>query len=138
MQTFRRQLDLNQPLGRVNYHGRAIFGPNGATYIVHLVLFDAALVFIPGSPPSPPQVKRVLLPSRIVSITSPVKDEIFLTQVAEYDGSIDFFDFRFTPKEPGTDVATWLQMLRTFAPNASTSSNLGHIFHKVAATHDRL
>jgi len=121
MQTFRWQPAFSQPLGQVLCHGVVNVGGLGrAGRFIQLVLFNQGLVFIQGSPPS---IKRHLAASRITSIAKAM-GKIIMTYVTEQTDLVHFEEFRFQPTEFGSDVATWLEMLRIFAPKASTQDDV--------------
>jgi len=119
MQVFRWQLEISQPLGRVLYHGLVTIGRSvlrTATGWIQLVLFDAALVFIRGTPP---EVKYLLLASRIISISEIEENTISLIYGTGNPDDDCLTEFRFRLQDANNDAATWLRMLHTFAPFAS-------------------
>ena len=137
MQVFRWQLPISQPLGRVIYHGRVtVRNLEKAIGLCQLVLFDHALVFIQGSPP---EARRHLLASRITSVTRTIDNagSITLTYSTEFEERIRLEEFRFMPAEPETDVNTWLRILHSFAPNASTQHDVYRKLRSLAQTRNQ-
>jgi len=136
MQVFRWQLEITQPPGRVLYYGTVIVhNSEDSTGVCQLVLFDHVLAFIQGSPAD---VKRHLLASPITSIVKTTTDDstgILLTYCTEFVDSVQFEEFRFEPADSETDVDTWLRMLHTFAPNASTQHDLHKSLRLLALKH---
>ena len=122
MQKFRWQIPVTKPLGRVVYQGLVtVNGSMKADGFVRLVLFDTALVFFQGYPQ---EVKRHLVASRIMSIVKAAGKEIIITYGTEFPYRVHFEEFRFQPTDSGSDVATWLHMLWTFAPKAATQPDV--------------
>jgi len=137
MQVFRWQLEISQPLGRVLYHGLVTVGRSvlrTATGWIQLVLFDAALVLIRGTPP---EIKYLLLASRIISISETEENLISLVYGTGNPDDDRLTEFRFRLQDANNDVATWVRMLHTFAPSASIHHEEHRDFLTLAQKHAR-
>jgi len=137
MQVFRWQLEISQPLGRVIYHGlvtmeRSVLRTTAGW--IQLVLFDAALVFIRGTPP---EIKYLLLASRIIAISEIEENLISLIYGTGNPDDGRLTEFRFRLQDANNDAATWLRMLHTFAPFASTHREEHRSYLRLAYKHAR-